>query len=121
MYHQVCKKPAYPKRGGKGRFYYCFLKDTATEPEKGASSELTGQACSCGVRVGVGHLQVCAHCLHRSLECRPVVCAGPTPASASGVKMVMGEGCASLLSHRAERLGWGSGAPFPPPPHSGQE
>lgn len=29
----------------------------ATEPEKGASSELTGQACSCGVRVGVGHLQ----------------------------------------------------------------
>lgn len=29
----------------------------ATEPEKGASSELTGQACSCGVRVGVGRLQ----------------------------------------------------------------
>ena len=35
MYHQVSKKHAYPKRGGKGRFYYCFLKDSATEPEKG--------------------------------------------------------------------------------------
>ena len=29
----------------------------ANEPEKGASSELTGQACSCSVRVGVSHLR----------------------------------------------------------------
>lgn len=28
--------------------------------------------------------------------------------------MVMGEGCASPLSHRSERLGRGWGAPFPP-------
>lgn len=35
MYHQVSKKPAYPKRGGKERFYYCLLKNIVTETEKG--------------------------------------------------------------------------------------
>lgn len=35
MNHQVTKKPAYPKRGGKERFYYCLLKNIVTDPEKG--------------------------------------------------------------------------------------
>lgn len=35
MYHQVPKKPAYAKRGGKERFYYRLLKNIVTEPEKG--------------------------------------------------------------------------------------
>lgn len=35
MNHQVIKKPAYPKRGDKGRCYYCLLKHIVTEPEKG--------------------------------------------------------------------------------------
>lgn len=56
-----------------------------TEPEKGASSELTGQACSCGVRVGVGRLQgrcaltdsiaawsICLGCVRALLLPRPL-------------------------------------------------
>lgn len=74
-----------------------------------------GKACSCGVRVLESATCRCAptSALHRSLECRPVVCAGPTPASASGVKMVMGEGlCFSAVTLRRE-IGGGGGRPFP--------
>lgn len=35
MYHQVSKKPAYPKRGGKEKFHYCRFKNIVPEPEKG--------------------------------------------------------------------------------------
>jgi hypothetical protein len=29
------QEPAYHKKDGEERFYYCPLKDTVTEPEKG--------------------------------------------------------------------------------------
>lgn len=50
-------KPKVGVGGGGVRGGEVWGELEATEPEKGASSELTGQACSCGVRVGVSRLQ----------------------------------------------------------------